>query len=143
MNEIVYAKYDGEKGASTVKMNTKWGVFTRTVNLQDEDMDIANKWDGCEFAHYLCQVDMHKAKAVAFKQRATGVKQALDSLKNSNRCDAKTEAQLQKLIDNMLNESDKNRVIAKTMRKRYLDFVDLHLERRRQFHKKYNTQENK
>ena len=50
-NKILESNYDKDTGVSTVTIESKWGTFTRSVRVQDEDKDIANKWDGCRFAH--------------------------------------------------------------------------------------------
>lgn len=74
--QLVKAEYNENTGESTVMLNTRWGVFTRTVKVHPDDADIANKWDGCRFAHYLCHIDAMKAEARAYKERAIGVRHA-------------------------------------------------------------------
>lgn len=79
-NKILESSYDKDTGVSTVTIESKWGTFTRSVVAQDEDKDIANRWDGCRFAHYLCTADMLKAKGKAFVERANGMNHAANVL---------------------------------------------------------------
>ena len=76
MDKVIKAEYDEKAGTSEVTLMTKWGTFTRTVKVHDDDKDIANKWDGCYFANYLCVIDKLKAKGNALIQRAKGIEHA-------------------------------------------------------------------
>ncbi len=76
MDKVIKAEYNEKAGTSEVTLMTKWGTFTRTVKVHDDDKDIANKWDGCYFANYLCVIDKLKAKGNALIQRAKGIEHA-------------------------------------------------------------------
>lgn len=76
MDKIIDAWYDECSGISTVILGTKWGTFTETVVVDPDDGDVANKWDGCKFAHYKCMIDKLKAKGTAFIERANGIDHA-------------------------------------------------------------------
>lgn len=76
MDQIVIEEYNAETGTSRVKLNTKYGVFDRTVTISDEDKDIENRHDGIKFAMYLCQIDKLRAKARVFRERAYGMEHA-------------------------------------------------------------------
>lgn len=82
--QLVKAEYNEETGESTVMLNTRWGVFTRTVKVHEEDKDVANKWDGCKFAHYLCRIDAMKAEARAYDERAIGLRHGAAVLMNAS-----------------------------------------------------------
>ena len=82
-DKIMFADYNSETGESTVQLLTKWGTFTHTVRVDDEDKDIANRWDGCRFAHYLCLIDKYRAKGKAFIERSNGINTAADALNQS------------------------------------------------------------
>lgn len=82
-DRILEAYYDEETGISQVILQTKWGTFEHAVVVSKEDEDIANKWDGCRFANYLCLIDKYRAKGKAFIERANGINAAADSLNQS------------------------------------------------------------
>lgn len=79
-DQLVCADYNEVTGVSTVKLNTKYGTFEHSVVCSPEDKDVQNKFDGCKFAEYLCQVDKLKAKARAFRERANGMEHAANVL---------------------------------------------------------------
>lgn len=73
---ILESWYNEQDGVSCVTLQTKWGTFTEYAIVNEADKDIANRWDGCAFAHYKCMIDMWKAKARAFRERANGMNHA-------------------------------------------------------------------
>ena len=79
-DQLVSATYNEATGVSTVKLNTKYGTFEHSVVVAPEDKDVANKFDGCKFAEYLCQIDKLRAKARAFRERAIGIDHAANVL---------------------------------------------------------------
>lgn len=72
--------YNEDEGLSCVTIVSKWGRFTEYAVVNEADKDIANRWDGCAFAHYKCMVDLYKAKARAFQERANGMNHAANVL---------------------------------------------------------------
>lgn len=80
-DQLVRAEYDETTGISTVTLNTKYGVFTETTKVHEEDTDIANRWDGIRFAWYKCLIDKMRAKAKMYETRADGIRYALGVLR--------------------------------------------------------------
>ena len=150
-NKILESSYDKDTGVSTVTIESKWGTFTRSVMVQDEDKDIANKWDGCRFAHYLCTVDMLKAKGKVFVERSKGMEHAANVmtqyyLQQDNQIatemypyyvdailDLRNQAQIAK------REGKKYLAKAKDIKKNYLSYVEDILTKRRKLRENYKT----
>ena len=43
---IVYANYDPATGISKMVKSNRYGTFSATAKVHEEDKDIANRWDG-------------------------------------------------------------------------------------------------
>lgn len=80
---ILYAEYNAITGISTVTKETKYGTFTRSVKVHKDDLDIANRFDGCYFAEMKCDIAAYKEKAKVMRQRALGVQHLYNVLENS------------------------------------------------------------
>lgn len=150
-NKTLESNYDKDTGISTVVIQSKWGTFTHSVIVQDEDKDIANKWDGCRFAHYLCMADMLKAKGKAFVERGNGMEHAANVmtqyyLQQDNQIatemypyyvdailDLRNQAQIAK------REGKKYLAKAKDMKKNYLSYVEDILTKRRKLRENYKA----
>ena len=147
-NKILESNYDKDTGVSTVTIESKWGTFTHSVVAQDEDKDIANRWDGCRFAHYLCTADMLKAKGKAFVERANGMNHAANVLadirynKNWRYPDAAYgDAILDLRIQAEVAEDYGRECIsrAREMKKNYLSYVEDILTKRRKLRENYKA----
>lgn len=77
---ILYAEYDEGTGISTVIKQTKYGTFTRSVRVHDQDKDIANEYDGCYFAELKCDIAAYQQRAKYLLERAKGIKHAFNVL---------------------------------------------------------------
>ena len=55
---------------TTVTKQTKYGTFTCSVKVHEEDRDIANLYDGCYFAEMKCDIEAYRVKAQRMKERA-------------------------------------------------------------------------
>lgn len=75
--KILFAKYNEETGISTVCKQTKYGTYTKSVKVAEEDKDIANKYDGCYFAELKCDIAAYKRRAQNMKERAKGAEHLL------------------------------------------------------------------
>lgn len=75
--KILFANYNEITGISTVCKQTKYGTFTKTVKVAEEDKDIANRYDGCYFAELKCDIAAYKRKAQNMKERAKGAEHLL------------------------------------------------------------------
>ena len=137
-DKIMFADYNNETGESTVQLLTKWGTFTNTVHVDDEDKDIANRWDGCRFAHYLCVADKLEAKGRAFLNRADGMNVAANVLASQLPQGVEPNKVRINCIGTIRDqayfaERDGRKYIerAREMREQYLDYVEKTLSERR------------
>ena len=142
-DKIIFADYDPETGVSVVQLSTKWGTFTREVLVEEEDKDIANRWDGCRFAHYLCVADKLAAKGRAFIERANGINAAANVLASQLPKDVVPNKNRTKCIGTLRDqayyaERDGHKYIdkARQMRENYIDYVNKTLTERRSYLKK-------
>jgi len=135
--QLVRADYDEATGISTVTVNSKWGKFTRTVKVHEEDKDIANKWDGPAFAHYLCKIDVIRAKARAMDERAIALRHGAKVLYNA----AKTTTiwnysgdsmlELYCLAEDFEKQAENLRNIANEMKAKYPEMVKHQQDKRK------------
>lgn len=137
-DKIMFADYNSETGESTVQLLTKWGTFIHTVHVDEEDKDIANRWDGCRFAHYLCVADKLEAKGRAFLNRADGMNVAANVLASQVPQGVKPNYVRINCIGTIRDqayfaERDGRKYIerAREMREQYLDYVEKTLSERR------------
>ena len=146
-DQLVKAEYDESTGTSTVTLNTKWGVFTRTVKCQEEDTDIQNRWTGILMAHYLCLADKAKAKSCAFHERAVGIDHAANVLcqvaRDSKTWDIHADSilQLRGTASEMAEISAKYRMIADGMYEQYPETVKNDLKMRRYVRDRKKTED--
>lgn len=137
-DKIMFADYNSETGESIVQLLTKWGTFTHTVHVDEEDKDIANRWDGCRFAHYLCAADKLEAKGRAFLNRADGMNVAANVLASQLPQGVEPNKVRINCIGTIRDqayfaERDGRKYIerAREMREQYLDYVEKTLSERR------------
>lgn len=147
MDKIIDAWYDEDSGLSQVTLGTHWGTFTRTVVVDPKDADVANRWDGCKFAHYLCVIDKLIAKGHAFIERSNGINHAATVIARAMYADGvpriKNSQEFNKVLGMMRDQAyyaerdgRKYLKIAEEMRQRYPEFIEETLESRRNFGKK-------
>lgn len=148
MDKIIDAWYDEETGVSQVTLQTKWGTFSHAVAVDEEDEDIANKWDGCRFAHYLCLIDKYRAKGKAFIERSNGINAATDALNQSIWSvtdgyvygEPFTPSEMIAMMRDQAyyaeRDGRKYLEVAEEMRQHYPEFIEETLESRRNFGKK-------
>lgn len=147
MDKIIDAWYDEEDGISSVTLGTHWGVFTNTVKVDKEDEDVANRWDGCKFAHYLCVIDKLIAKGHAFIERSNGINHAATVIARAMYTDGVSRIENNKEFNKVLGmmrdqayyaerDGRKYLEIATKMKENYPKFIEETLESRRNFGKK-------
>ena len=147
MDKIVDARYDENTGVSVVTLGTKWGTFTHAVRLSEEDKDIANRWDGCKFAHYLCMIDKLKSKGHAFIERANGINHAATAVARAmydgGVSRVENPREFNKVLGKMRDQAyyaerdgRKYLEVAESMKQKYPEFVEETLKARRKFQKK-------
>lgn len=142
-DKILVADYNGVTGVSTVQLATSWGTFTHTVKVDKDDVDIANRFDGCRFAHYLCVADKLEAKGKAFLERSNGMNVAANVLASQLPEDVTPSKIRLKCIGTIRDqayyaERDGRMYIeqARKMRDNYLEYVETTLNTRRKIRNK-------
>ena len=137
-DNILRADFNEETGVSTVTVQTKWGTFTHSVTVDEEDKEIANKWDGCKFAHYLCVIDKMKAKSRAFRERSIGMDSAGDVIidairltRTVTRQDAETLNRIREQAYFAAREANRCADIAKRLKEEYPKYIEETLSTRR------------
>lgn len=65
-----------ENGVSTVTKVTKYGTFTGSSKLQEEDRDIVSAILGGTFAEMKCDIQAYHQRARIMRERANGVRHA-------------------------------------------------------------------
>ena len=147
MDKIIDAWYDEDSGLSQVTLGTHWGTFTRTVVVDPEDADVANRWDGCKFAHYLCVIDKLIAKGHAFIERSNGINHAATvvarAMYDSGVSRVENPREFNKILGKMRDQAyyaerdgRKYLEVAESMKQKYPEFVEETLKARRKFQKK-------
>lgn len=147
MDKIIVAEYDEETGVSTVSIGTPWGAFTESVMLHEDDKDVANRWDGCKFAHYLCVIDKLIAKGHAFIERSNGINHAATVIARAMYTDGVPRVENNKEFNKVLGmmrdqayyaerDGRKYLEIATKMKETYPKFIEETLESRRNFGKR-------
>lgn len=77
---IVYANYDPATGISKMVKSNRYGTFSATAEVHEEDKDIANRWDGLRFCEFKIDMQSERARANIFRERMNGVRNALCSI---------------------------------------------------------------
>ncbi len=80
---IIFSCYDSSTGVSVVKKATKYGEFIGRAVVNEEDYDVANRWDGCRFAEYKCDMQAQKRKANLLYARYEGIQNAYNNIYDS------------------------------------------------------------
>lgn len=81
---ILYAEYDEGTGVSTVTKQTKYGTFTRTARVHPDDIDIANRYDGCYFAEMKCDIAAYQERAKFMRERYKGALHVLNVIAHAD-----------------------------------------------------------
>lgn len=68
---------------SWILKQTKYGLFDGYVQLDEEDLDIDNSFDGCRIAEFDADTKSDKERAKWFNQRAYGARILFDNVKTS------------------------------------------------------------
>lgn len=81
--KVIHSSYRDGACTSYVRKSTKYGEFSAVTAAADEDKDIANQWDGCRFAEYLCDMKAMKARMQVMKERYLGILQGFNNVKQA------------------------------------------------------------
>lgn len=109
---------------------TKYGIFSSEVYIQEEDEDIENSFDGCRIAEFDCDTKAYKEKAKWLRQRAIGAR-----IMAYNLIDTFTPEQRLKVIDQvnyLFKEADKAKEYYERRKDYRPIFINNLLKRRRE-----------
>lgn len=134
--KMTAAKYVPSSGISKVTVESKWGSFTCTVMVAEEDKDIANQWDGCKIAARKALIKILEAKSKAMWQRVDGVYEAINAL-GGPWAYPKLERQYYVLWERAKECEEE----WKTARDDYPDYIDRTLSARREFRESLDKEE--
>lgn len=142
---VIKAGFEPQDGVSWVIINSKWGTFNGMAIVADEDRDIMSKFIGCDFAEYQAYIKLLNAKARAFRERAKGVQEAIDTLdlKYQQMNLSHADAFLQKLNlgrvrDNLNRQAKETKQAADNLKSNYKTYCEATLDAKRKFVEKYH-----
>lgn len=133
---IIDVYYDEENGITEMTKGTKWGVFTKSVQVNEIDADIANYWDGCAFAEAKCDIASQQAKTNAMRERFNGARHLYDVVYQSGCCDPETERRMYRQVVAAEEAYEDAKFHLDTMREAYKFYTDKVLDERRRLRKR-------
>ena len=139
--KIIHHEYDEKTGYTKVIKATSYGSFVGEVKVHPDDQEMANVWDGANFAEMKCNIAALKEKAKWMRQRAIGAENALKTLDNINintcgTLDAYTLDMLAAQVEAAYREADKYKEIYEEMRDSYKAYTQYALRRRKYLREK-------
>ena len=137
--KILFAEYNEETGISTVCKQTKYGTYTKSVKVAEEDKDIANKYDGCYFAELKCDIAAYKRRAQNMKERAKGAEHLLWIYTQSSPED---DLRMCNITTNIWKEAIRARETYELLKDSYAALVENTLRQRRDIKNKINKRHN-
>ena len=140
--KILFAEYNEETGISTVCKQTKYGTFTKTVKVAEEDRDIANKYDGCYFAEMKCDLAAYKRRAQNMEERAKGAQHLVNVFCSGWQYDMDAEPFLLDLVDNAWREAARARETYYLLKDSYYALVENTLRQRRELRERIAKRRN-
>lgn len=69
-NKLIYSNFNPDTGVSTVIIQNKYGRFTGTAKLDEEDCKHPSKFQGCEYAEMKAIIAFLKERIKAYKLQA-------------------------------------------------------------------------
>ena len=137
-DKIINSYKDGKN--SYVTKQTKYGTFHGKVTLADEDIDVESELDGFLFAEYKCDIQAAKKKVDIFYQRMLGMRHAYNVLEKSGIYqDDPTLKKLKRQLAIAEREYERQEAVYKGLVNHYKPYVELVIEARRDFNKKYKN----
>lgn len=139
---IIYNEYTEETGYTIVEKATQYGAFMGEAQVHPSDRDIANAWDGYNFAEMKCDIQAAKEKAKWMRQRAIGAENAWKTLIHMGNNDEKTLINLAHQVESMHKEADRYKEIYEEMRDAYPAYTQIMLDHRRQLRNRVKENNN-
>lgn len=138
--KILFSKYDMTTGVSTVCKQTKYGTFTKSVKVAEEDKDIANRFDGCYFAELKCDIAAYKRKAQNMRERAKGAEHLLWTYTQGK---PEKDSKIYALVIDAWKRADRARETYKLLQNSYYALIENTLRQRREMRERINKKHNK
>lgn len=133
---------DMSNGISTVTKQTKYGTYTSSVKIHEDDNDIANAYDGCYFAEMKCDIKAYHEKAMRMKERARGIEHAYNVLLDSCDPDDPHMIKLERQVIVAWQQYNNALETYKILKESYYPFIETTLKSRREFRKKIDKRRN-
>lgn len=127
---------------STVTKQTKYGTYTCSVKIYEDDQDIANIYDGCYFAEMKCDIKAYHEKAIRMKERAIGAEHAYNVLLDSCDPDDEIMSKLERQVIVAWQQYYNALETYKILKDSYHPFIETTLKSRREFRKKIDKRRN-
>lgn len=137
--KILFAEYNEETGISTVCKQTKYGTYTKSVKVAEEDKDIANKYDGCYFAELKCDIAAYKRRAQNMKERAKGAEHLLWIYTQNSPED---DLRMCIITTNIWKEANRARETYELLKNSYAALVENTIRQRREMRDHINKRHN-
>lgn len=109
---------------SHCEIENKYGFFEEKAYVSDEDLDIANKWDGGRICEYRITIKTLKAKYKVMKERANGIKHACNVLRDNPHTDDLTVAMFERQASIAEREANKVKAQYQNMEENFDTFVE-------------------
>lgn len=145
---ITFSLYDPTTGMSVITKATKYGEFTATTKVSEEDKDVANRWDGQRFAEYKCDLKALKRKADIMYIRYEGVQNAYNNMYETlyNLADRSLDAEymmylMERQADHAYRQYEDAQNKYKAMCDNYKVYCDSVLQERRELRKHIEFQD--
>lgn len=137
--KILFSEYNMTTGVSTVCKQTKYGTFTKSVRVAEEDKDIANRFDGCYFAELKCDIAAYKRRAQNMEERAKGAEHLANIFFGDT---LKDDYKVKKLADNIKKDAIKARETYRLLKSSYSALVENTIRQRREMRDRINKRHN-
>ena len=83
-NKLIYSNFDPETGISTVTIQNKYGHFTGTAKLDEEDKKHPSKFQGCEYAESKAIIEYLNKRIALLKTENKGLMNCYSEMKQSS-----------------------------------------------------------
>ena len=83
-SKIIYANYDPITGKSIVKIQNKYGIFTGTSQLQEEDIPYESNFAGCEYAEMKANISYMKYRRKILSYQIKALEDFYKSISGAN-----------------------------------------------------------
>lgn len=131
---VVKSEYDPETGVSEMIKSNKYGCFSAVAVVHAEDRPYANKWDGLRFCEYKIDTQVAHAKAVMLRERANGIKAAIQSIEPP--AEGEEDYTYEKLVaqyQDARRRYEAQYAKYKSMRERYAEYAETILQCRKEW----------